>query len=156
MRITVAAVGQRMPEWVRSACEDYLRRMPRDLPVQLIEIKPGARSEGRPIERALEDERDRLLERIPAGSQVVPLDERGSLWTTRELAAQVDASRLEARELVFLIGGADGLHATFKGPGRPLFALSRLTLPHALARVVLCEQLYRAASLLNNHPYHRD
>ena len=156
MRITVAAVGQRMPEWVRSGCEEYLKRMPRDLPVQVLEVKPAARSEGKPIERVLEDERDRLLERIPEGAQVVPLDERGSLWTTRELAAQVDASRLEARELVFLIGGADGLHASFKSPGRVLFSLSRLTLPHALARVVLCEQLYRAASLLNHHPYHRD
>ncbi len=156
MRITVAAVGQRMPDWVRSACEDYLKRMPRELAVQLVEVKAGARSESRPIERVLEDERDRLLERIPAGSQVVPLDERGSLWTTRELAARVDAARLDARELVFLIGGADGLHAEFKAPGRPLFSLSKLTLPHALARVVLCEQLYRAASLLNNHPYHRD
>jgi 23S rRNA (pseudouridine1915-N3)-methyltransferase len=156
VRITVAAVGQRMPDWVRSACEDYLKRMPRELPIQLAEVKPGTRSDGRPIERVLEDERDRLLERIPAGSQVIPLDERGSLWTTRELAARVDAARLEARDLVFLIGGADGLHADFKAAGRQLFSLSKLTLPHALARVVLCEQLYRAASLLNNHPYHRD
>lgn len=156
MRISVAAVGQRMPDWVRSACEDYLRRMPRDLAVQLNEVKPAARGEGRALERVLEDERDRLAERIPAGSLVVALDERGSLWTTRELAACVDRCRQEARDLVFLIGGADGLHASFKASGRAQFSLSRLTLPHALARVVLCEQLYRAASLLNNHPYHRE
>lgn len=156
MRITVAAVGQRMPDWVKSACDDYVKRMPRDLPVQLIEIKPGARAEGRPIERAIEEERDRLKERLPADARLITLDERGSLWTTRELAACVDSARQEVRDLVFLIGGADGLHAEFKVPGRVQFALSRLTLPHALARVVLCEQLYRAASLLNNHPYHRD
>ncbi|MDE3011730.1 MAG: 23S rRNA (pseudouridine(1915)-N(3))-methyltransferase RlmH [Pseudomonadota bacterium] len=156
MRITVAAVGQRMPDWVKSACDDYVKRMPRDLPVQLIEVKPGARAEGRPIERAIEEERDRLKERLPADARLITLDERGSLWTTRELAGCVDSARQEVRDLVFLIGGADGLHAEFKGSGRIQFSLSRLTLPHALARVVLCEQLYRAASLLNNHPYHRD
>ena len=156
MRITVAAVGQRMPDWVKSACDDYLRRMPRDLAVTLVEVKPGQRTDTRPTERVMEDERDRLLERLPANRQLVVLDERGSLWTTRDLAARVDAARLEARELAFLIGGADGLHPSFKDGRHPQFALSRLTLPHALARVVLCEQLYRAASLLNNHPYHRD
>jgi 23S rRNA (pseudouridine1915-N3)-methyltransferase len=156
LRINVTAVGQRMPDWVRSACEEYLKRMPRDLPVSLQEVKPATRSESRPVERVLEEERDRLLERIPSGSLVVALDERGSLWTTRELAARIEASRLEARDLVFLIGGADGLHASLKDSGRLQFSLSRLTLPHALARVILCEQLYRAVSLLNNHPYHRD
>ena len=145
-----------MPDWVKSGCDDYLKRMPRDLPVLLSEVKPAARTEARPVERLLQEERTRMLERIPAGSQVIPLDERGSLWTTRELAATVEAARLEARELVFLIGGPDGLHADLKRSDRPIFALSRLTLPHALARVVLCEQLYRAASLLGNHPYHRD
>lgn len=152
----MAAVGQRMPAWVRSACDEYLKRMPRDLAVTLHEVKPATRGDARPLERVLEDERDRLAERIPQGSLVVTLDERGSLWTTRELAARVDHARLEARDLVFLIGGADGLHETFRTPAQVQFALSRLTLPHALARVVLCEQLYRAASLLGNHPYHRD
>jgi 23S rRNA (pseudouridine1915-N3)-methyltransferase len=156
VRITVAAVGQRMPDWVRAACADYLKRMPPDLPLQLCEIKPAARTLSRPVERLLEEESARLTERIPSGSQVVVLDERGSLWTTRELAARVDTARQEARELVFLIGGPDGLHGDQKTAGRAQFALSRLTLPHALARVVLCEQLYRAASLLHQHPYHRD
>ena len=156
MRLSVAAVGQRMPEWARSACDEYLKRMPRELPVHLLEVKPAVRSESRPVERVLEEERERLRERIPPGSLVVALDERGSLWTTRELAARIDAARLDGRDLTFLIGGADGLHADLKRDGQPLFALSRLTLPHALARVVLCEQLYRAVSVLNNHPYHRD
>ncbi len=156
MRITIAAVGHRMPDWVRTACDDYLKRMPRDLPLQVVEVKPATRTDSRPVERLLEEERLRLLERIPPGAQVITLDERGSLWTTRELAAQIDATRLDARELVFLIGGADGLHPEFKAPGRLQFGLSRLTLPHALARVILCEQVYRAVSVLNNHPYHRD
>lgn len=156
MRISVAAVGQRMPDWVKAACDDYLRRMPRGFPLQLIEVKPAQRAEGRPVGRLLEEERERLLERIPSGARMIALDERGALWTTRELAQRLDGARLEARDLVFLIGGADGLHSGFKGRQQTLFSLSRLTLPHALARVVLCEQLYRAVSLLNNHPYHRD
>lgn len=156
MRLTLAAVGSRMPEWVRMACDDYLKRLPREFPLQLVEVKPATRTDGRPVERLLEEERGRLLERIPQGSLVITLDERGAPWTTRELAARIEEARLEARELVFVIGGPDGLHADFKAAGRPQFALSRLTLPHALARVVLCEQIYRAVSLLNNHPYHRD
>lgn len=156
MQLTIVAVGHRMPDWVRLACEDYLKRMPRDLPLQLIEVKPAARGAGRPVDRLLEEERGRLRERIAPTSRLVTLDERGAVWTTRELAARIETARQDSADLTFLIGGADGLHEEFKATALPQFALSRLTLPHALARVVLVEQLYRAVSVLNNHPYHRD
>jgi 23S rRNA (pseudouridine1915-N3)-methyltransferase len=156
MRMSVVAVGQKMPTWVREACEEYLKRMPREHPVQLIEVKPASRTDSRPVERLLEEERERIQERIPAEAVVIALDERGTLWTTRELAQQIDSLSHEARDMVFLIGGPDGLHSDLKKKAAQQFGLSRLTLPHGMARVVLCEQLYRAISVLNNHPYHRD
>ncbi len=156
MRTVIVAVGQRMPDWVKTACDDYLKRMPRDWPLALHEVKPAPRTDSRPVDRLLDEERVRLLERMPPAGIVITLDERGSLWTTRELAGRLDQARQEAQDLTFIIGGPDGLHADFKAAGRIQFGLSRLTLPHALARVLLCEQVYRAVSLLNNHPYHRD
>ena len=156
MRMSVVAVGQKMPAWVREACDEYLKRMPREHPVQLIEVKPASRTDSRPGERLLEEERERIQERIPNDSVVIALDERGTLWTTRELAQQINSLSQATRDIVFLIGGPDGLHADLKQHAHQQFGLSRLTLPHGMARVVLCEQLYRAISVLNNHPYHRD
>lgn len=156
MRISVVAVGQKMPGWIREACEEYLKRMPREYPVQLIEIKPASRTDSRPVERLLEEEYERIQERIPSDAIVIALDERGALWSTRELAQQIDHSSHETRDTVFLIGGPDGLHTELKKKATHQLGLSRLTLPHGMARVILCEQLYRAISILNNHPYHRD
>lgn len=156
MRMSVVAVGQKMPGWVREACEEYLKRMPREFPLQLLELKPASRTDSRPVERLLEEERERIQERIPADATVIALDERGALWTTRELATHIDTFSHETRDLVFMIGGADGLHPELKKNAHQQFSLSRLTLPHGLARVVLCEQLYRAITVLHHHPYHRD
>jgi 23S rRNA (pseudouridine1915-N3)-methyltransferase len=156
MRMSVVAVGQKMPTWVREACEEYLKRMPREHPVNMIEVKPAARTDSRPVDRLLEEERDRIQERIPHDATVIALDEQGTLWTTRELAQQIEHLSHESREIVFLIGGPDGLHADLKRRAHQQLGLSRFTLPHGLARVVLCEQLYRAISVINNHPYHRD
>jgi 23S rRNA (pseudouridine1915-N3)-methyltransferase len=154
--MSVVAVGQKMPSWVREACDEYLKRMPREHPLQVLEIKPASRTDSRPVDRFLEEERDRIQERIPTDAIVIALDERGTLWTTRELAQHIESFSQEARDIVFLIGGPDGLHADLKRRAHQQLGLSRLTLPHGMARVVLCEQLYRAISLLNNHPYHRD
>lgn len=154
MKITIAAMGTRQPAWAQAAIDDYLARLPADFAVTVCEIKPEPR-QGQPVERIMAAEADRLRAAIPAGSMVVALDERGGDWTTAKLAAQLQRWRDEALPVAFAIGGADGLDARFKREAGVLLRLSSLTLPHALARVLLVEQIYRAWSLLANHPYHR-
>lgn len=154
MRIIVVAVGQREPRWADAAVADFLARLPTDFAVTFRQIKPQARS-GQPVERLLAAEAERLRAAIPAGSLVVALDERGKDWTTREFAEAMRGWRDTSQTVAFAIGGPDGLDAAFKRDAHMLLRLSSLTLPHALARVVLFEQLYRVWSILANHPYHR-
>jgi 23S rRNA (pseudouridine1915-N3)-methyltransferase len=154
MKITIVAVGQRQPAWAGEAVSDYLARFPSDFSVTLKEVKPEPRS-GAPVERLLAGEAERLRAAIPAGSVIVALDERGKDWSTRQLAEAIGKWRDASDPVSFVIGGPDGLAADFKRSARLLLRLSSLTLPHALARVLLVEQLYRAWSLLAGHPYHR-
>ncbi len=154
MKLTIVAVGQRQPAWADQAVADYLGRFPADFSVTLKEIKPEPRN-GAPVERLLAGEAERLRAAIPAGSLLVALDERGKDWTTAQLATAIGAWRDAAESVAFAIGGPDGLAPEFKRGARVLLRLSSLTLPHALARVLLAEQLYRAWSLLAGHPYHR-
>ena len=151
----VIAVGTRMPEWVRTACGEYLARL-KSLPVSLTELEPGARSAAADPARARAEEGRRLLAALRPGEFVTALDERGSAPTTRELAAWLQRRMQEGADLALLIGGADGLDAEVMARADHRLSLSRLTLPHALARLLLLEQLYRAHSILANHPYHRD
>lgn len=155
MRIAIVAVGQRQPRWADDAVADYLDRFPADWAVRLTEVKPEPR-DGRPLARLLAAEAQRLRAAIPAGFMVVVLDERGDELTTRELAESLRRWRDEGEAVAFVIGGADGIDADFKRHARLRLRLSALTLPHALARVLLVEQLYRAWSILAGHPYHRD
>ncbi len=155
MRIAIVAVGQRQPRWADDAVADYLDRFPADWAVRLIEVKPEAR-DGRPLARLLATEAQRLRAAIPAGFMVVVLDERGDELTTRELAESLRRWRDAGEAVAFVIGGADGIDDDFKRRARLRLRLSALTLPHALARVLLAEQLYRAWSILAGHPYHRD
>lgn len=155
MKLVVAAVGQRLPDWANAAVADYLARFPADFTVQLAEVKAAARDNGTP-ERWMAAEAQRLRAALPAGSVLVALDERGRDWTTREFAQQLAAWRDASETVAFAIGGADGLDPAFKREARVTLRLSAMTLPHALARVLLVEQLYRAWSLLARHPYHRD
>ena len=155
MKLVVAAVGQRLPDWANAAVADYLARFPADFAVQVAEIKAAARDGGTP-ERWMAAEAQRLRAAIPAGSVLVVLDERGRDWTTREFAQQLAAWRDASETVAFAIGGTDGLDPAFKREARVALRLSAMTLPHALARVLLVEQLYRAWSLLARHPYHRD
>lgn len=148
MRIRVVAVGSRMPQWVVAACTDYLKRLGRDTRISLVEIATRAAS--------AKQEGERLLTALEEREYVVALDERGRELTTRELATWLEARRADGRDLAFVIGGADGLAPEVRARADFQLALSRLTLPHALARVLLIEQLYRAHTLLANHPYHRD
>ena len=156
MKLVIVAVGNRMPAWVEAACSEYLKRMPREAAAQLIEVKPERRAGGKTPAQVMAGERTRIAAALPQGAQVIALDERGEQWTTRQLADFLQRSMAEGHDLAFVIGGADGLDAEFKRSAARLLALSRLTLPHGLARVLLAEQLYRAVSLLRNHPYHRE
>ena len=135
-RLHVVAVANKLPAWAEVARDEYLKRMPRGYEVRLVQLKPAAAG--------------KLRKEIPASTRVVALDERGKDLTTRQFAA------LLGEPTTFVIGGADGLDPALKKEASLLLRLSALTLPHALAQVVLCEQLYRAATLLTGHPYHRE
>ncbi len=145
-----------MPQWVRDAYEDYVARLGSSLKINLTQIEPGARGGGRTVESATRTEGDRILAALRKDDYAVILDERGSEMTTRELAAWLDGRMREGQDLAFLIGGPDGFAPTVLARGNFRWSLSRLTFPHALVRVVLAEQLYRAHGVLTNHPYHRD
>ena len=155
MKLLVVAVGARMPGWIDEAFEEYAKRMPRGMKTELIEIRPEPRSGGKSAEQLAAAEAARLSRALPRGAFVVALDERGREMTTAELARWLDARRRDGRDLAFLIGGADGLAEETKRAAQATLRLSAMTLPHGLARVLLAEQLYRAASILENHPYHR-
>jgi len=155
VRVRVIAVGTRMPAWVRSACDDYLRRLRGGLPIALTEIEPASRRAGG-VAQAMAREGERLLAALLPADHVIALDERGRELTTRELATWLAARMQQGADLAFLIGGPDGLAPEVLRRSNYTLALSRLTLPHALARVLLAEQLYRAHCILANHPYHRD
>jgi 23S rRNA (pseudouridine1915-N3)-methyltransferase len=155
-RVRIVAVGSRMPKWVREPFDDYLTRLSPGLKVSLTEIQPGPRTAGRSPAKAIETEGERILAALRPGEYVVALDERGTEMTTRELASWL-ATRLQDRsDVAFLIGGPDGFAPGVVRRSDFKWSLSRLTFPHALVRVVLAEQLYRAHGVLSNHPYHRD
>jgi 23S rRNA (pseudouridine1915-N3)-methyltransferase len=156
MRIRVIAVGSRTPSWVRENCEDYAARLRSRLKLELLEIPAGTRGAQRDAPQAMRLEAQRLLVALRPKEFVVALDEHGDEFSTRELSAWLDARRGAGRDVAFLIGGPDGLATEVLGRADFKLSLSRLTLPHALARVLLMEQLYRAQSLLDHHPYHRD
>ena len=156
VKLAILAVGHKMPAWVNAAYEDYARRMPPDMLFALHEIKPGHRAAGEDGARARQQEGERILAAFPAGCVSVVLDERGTQASTRELAEWLRGWMDEGVSPAFVIGGADGLDDNVKTRAHKLLGISRLTLPHALVRVVLAEQLYRAVSILKGHPYHRD
>ncbi|HLK70865.1 MAG TPA: 23S rRNA (pseudouridine(1915)-N(3))-methyltransferase RlmH [Steroidobacteraceae bacterium] len=152
----VIAVGSRMPDWVLAACEDYRRRVRPPWSLQLTELPATRRGQGAEAgARARIAEGRRILAQLQAREQAVALDERGEQWSTTELAAWLRGQQSAGLPLAFIIGGADGLDRAVLLRGARRWSLSRLTLPHGLARVLLMEQLYRATSLLNGHPYHR-
>ena len=155
MRVRLIAVGTRMPAWVCTACDEYLRRVRAALPVTLTEIEAGTRSRGS-VAQAIATEGERLLAAVRPADQVIVLDERGRQFSTRELADWLQQRMTAGRDLAFLVGGPDGLSEEVRARGQLALSLSRLTLPHALVRVLLLEQLYRAHCILANHPYHRD
>lgn len=157
MKLLVVAVGQRMPAWVDAGFEEYARRMPREASLKLIEVKPEPRSaQSRDVERLLAGEGKRIAAAVPGNAYRIALDEHGRTCSTLELAERMAAWQMAGRDIAFLIGGPDGLSGSIKRAADLLWSLTPLTLPHGLVRIILAEQLYRACSVLRNHPYHRE
>lgn len=156
MNITVLAVGTKMPQWVDQAVRDYSKRFGREIQFQLKEIKPEKRGAGVNAAQAMAAEEQRIVAAIPAHSYLIVLDERGKAPTSLELADSLKKWQQQGDNLCFIIGGADGMTTSLKQRANMLMRLSSLTLPHGMVRVLLTEQLYRAQSILHNHPYHRE
>jgi 23S rRNA (pseudouridine1915-N3)-methyltransferase len=155
MKLAVVAVGTRMPRWVDEAVAEYGKRMPKEAPFSITEIKPEPRSSGKPVAALLSAEAARIRSALPPRGHLVVLDEKGSDVTTANLAARLRGWLADGADVSLVIGGPDGLAPEIKAEADETLRLSSLTLPHALARVLLAEALYRATSLLRNHPYHR-
>lgn len=144
-----------MPGWVAEGFAEYRKRLSHELPMELVELKPGARGKGRDDARAIHDEGVAILAALPHDSHVIALDGRGRTWSSEDLAAQLETWRMHGRDLAFLIGGPDGHAPEVLTRADQRWSLGPLTLPHMLVRLVLAEQLYRATTILAGHPYHR-
>lgn len=155
MHLHLIAVGTRMDAWVTTAYDEYARRLPPAFALRLVEIPAEKATKGSSVERRIAAEGERQLAALPAGARTVTLDERGREWNTRQFADRLAQWQADGRDVALLVGGADGLAPACCERAEERWALSRLTLPHPLVRVVVAEQIYRAWSLLNNHPYHR-
>lgn len=155
MHIRLIAVGQRLPAWVEAGCQEYIKRLPREWNFALDALKAAVRPEGKPVAAAIAGEARLISAAIPAGARQVVLDERGRQVTTLQLSQRLTDWQRDGRDVVLIIGGADGLSPALREAADEALALSALTLPHGIARLLLVEQLYRAASLLQGHPYHR-
>ncbi len=155
MKLLIVAVGQRMPDWAQTAYDDFAKRFPPDCKVEIKTVKTEPRG-SKTLETLYAAERARIEAAIPRGARVVVLDERGSQLTTVALARQLKSWQLEGDDVALVIGGPDGLDPDFKARAQMRIRLSDMTLPHAFARVLLIEQLYRAWSINANHPYHRE
>jgi 23S rRNA (pseudouridine1915-N3)-methyltransferase len=155
LKLRILSVGHKMPGWVEDGCKEYLKRMPRELTVEIIEIRPDKRAAGKNSDQVQEVESKRILE-AAGRDYLIALDEHGQEATTLQLADRMQKWLGHGRDVSLVIGGADGLHPDVKTRADWLWSLSRLTLPHAMVRVLLAEQLYRAWSVINHHPYHRE
>ena len=155
MKLVIVAVGQKVPDWAQTAYDDYAKRFPPELRVELKAVKTEPRA-SKTTETLWAAERQRIEAAIPRGARVVALDERGTTLTTQALAQQLRQWQLGGDDVALVIGGPDGLDPAFREGAHQRIRLSDLTLPHAMVRVLLIEQLYRAWSINANHPYHRE
>ena len=155
MRLTIVAVGLKVPDWAQTAYDDYAKRFPPEIKVELKAVKTEPRA-SKTLDALLLAEKSRIEAAIPRGTHIVALDERGSNITTVGLAERLKAWQLSGNDVAVVIGGPDGLESAFKKAAHERLRLSDLTLPHAMVRVLLIEQLYRAWSITINHPYHRE
>ncbi len=155
MKLRIIAVGHKMPSWVEMACAEYTKRMPREMTVEIVEIRPDKRTTGKNTVQVQEAESKRIMEAV-GRDYLIALDERGQQVSTLQLAECMKNWLGGGRDIALVIGGADGMHADLKARADWLWSLSTLTLPHGMVRVLLTEQLYRACAVLSNHPYHRE
>lgn len=155
MRILLLAVGQKMPVWIEQGYQEYAQRMPAEARLELKEIAPGKRGKNADIKRIVDDEGQRLIAAIPRSAHIVVLDVEGREHSTEQLAQRMDDWMHSGQDICLLVGGPEGLSAECRALAHEKWSLSTLTFPHPLVRVILAEQLYRAWSVLRNHPYHR-
>lgn len=155
MKARLIAVGERAPDWVAAGYADYAKRLSHWLPLELVEIAPGLRGKNRDAARATSDEGSRVLSALPKSAHVIALDGSGKMVSSAQLAQHMEQWRQQGRDLAFLIGGPEGHAPDVLAAAHEQWSLGPLTLPHMLVRLLVAEQLYRAASLLANHPYHR-
>ncbi len=155
MKLWVLAVGHKMPHWIQLGFAEYAKRMPPELALELREIKPEPRSSKHNTASLLHAEKQRIEAALPKNARLVVLDEHGQDWTTQQLAQALPSWREDGRDIAFVIGGADGLDSALQQQADVLLRVSSFTLPHAMVRVLLAEQLYRAWSITQQHPYHR-
>ena len=155
MRLWIVAVGQRVPDWAQTAYDDYAKRFPHEIKVELKAVKTEPRG-SKTLETLYAAERERIEAAIPRGARIVVLDERGTSLSTKALAERLQGWQLSGGDVALVIGGPDGLDPAFRQSAHERIRLSDLTLPHAMVRVLLIEQLYRAWSVNAGHPYHRE
>lgn len=155
MRLKLICVGQKMPDWVTRGYQEYARRMPSELPLELTEVAMAHRGKNPDIPRLMQKEADAVLAATGKNDRLIALEVDGRPWSTEQLARQLEDWQLDGRDVCFMVGGPDGLAADCRSRADQLWSLSPLTLPHPLVRILLAEQLYRAWSITRNHPYHR-
>lgn len=155
MRCRLIAVGTGMPDWVRAGYAEYAKRLSHWLPIELVEIEPGHRGKSADAQRALADEGQRLLAALPKSAHVVALDSRGKAHSSEQLATRLEHWRMLGSDLALLVGGPEGFAAEVLARADERWSLGPATLPHPLVRIVVAEQLYRAAAIVAGHPYHR-
>ena len=156
MKIHLIAVGKKMPEWVNAGFSEFSKRMPPELQINLIEIPPSVRNKATPIEKNIKEEGERIQSAIPDNSKLIVLDEKGKDFRSIALSKEMESWLPMGQDISIVIGGADGIDPVIKQQADEKWSLSSLTLPHALVRVVIAEQLYRGWSILKGHPYHRE
>jgi len=155
MRVRLIAVGTKMPKWVTEGYEEYAKRLPKDFALELVELPMSPRGKNTDIAKAIQKEGDAMLAAIPAGDKVIALEVLGKAWSTENLADQTAHWRMDGYNISLLVGGPDGLDPRCTARADQAWSLSKLTLPHPMVRILLAEQIYRAWTLMNNHPYHR-
>ncbi len=155
MQIHLISVGQKMPSWVKQGYEEYAKRMPRECELILKEIPAGKRGKNSDVARITRDEGERMLAALPKNAHIVTLDVPGKQWSTPRLAESMQNWLVSGQDIALLVGGPEGLADSVKKLAKESWSLSNLTFPHPLVRIVVAEQIYRAWSIINNHPYHR-
>ncbi|MBT3504197.1 MAG: 23S rRNA (pseudouridine(1915)-N(3))-methyltransferase RlmH [Piscirickettsiaceae bacterium] len=155
MKLSLLAVGNKMPGWVNEGYQEYAKRLPRECQLSLQEITPAKRGKSGNAAQWMAEEGERILTAVPSNHHVVSLDVKGKPWNTEQLAQQMQQWLADGRDVSLLVGGPDGLSQACSQRADQAWSLSALTLPHPIVRIVIAEQLYRAWTVLQNHPYHR-